>query len=89
MLRYPRQQEVQTPEMHEKYEVIQQAIAKEEEGDRAYDPERDGEEVPVRPFFLTHAVCIALAMVLVVVVEFSCVASRSKIIVCCVNNAIN
>ena len=61
--------------MTEKYNVIQTAIAREEQGDQAYDPERDGTEAPKRPFYLTHAVMIALAVVLVVVVELSCVAS--------------
>ena len=66
---------IDTPQSNEKFEVIQSAIAKEEEGDRGYDPERDGKEAPVRPFMLTHAVTIALAMVLVVVVEMACIAS--------------
>ena len=66
-----------TPEFNEKYDVIKSAIAREEEGDKAYDPERDGTEAPQRPFCLTHAVCISLAMVLVVVVEMACVASKS------------
>lgn len=47
----------------EKAQVIKSAIAREEEGDKAYDPERDGIEAPHRPFYLTHAVCIACAMV--------------------------
>lgn len=47
----------------EKAQVIRTAIAREEEGDKAYDPERDGLEAPHRPFYLTHAVCIACAMV--------------------------
>ena len=62
----------------EKFDVIKTAIAREEEGDKAYDPERDGTEAPKRPFKLTHAVCISLAMVLVVVVECACVASKSS-----------
>ena len=66
---------METPQSSEKFGVIQSAIAKEEEGDRAYDPEKDGKEAPLRPFMLTHAVCIALAMVLVVVVEMACIAS--------------
>jgi hypothetical protein len=64
------------PEYYEKFGVIRQAIAREEEGDRAFDPERDGAVAPTRPFCLTHALCIALAMVLVVLVELSCVASE-------------
>ena len=56
------------------FDVIQSAIAREEEGDKAYDPERDGAEAPHRPFLLWHAGCIALAMVLVVLVEFACIA---------------
>lgn len=66
----------QRPGSGKKLEVIQSAIAREEEGDKAYDPERDGKEAPRRPFMLTHAVCISLAMVLVVVVELACVASK-------------
>lgn len=69
-------QNLQQPELAEKFSVIQTAIAREEEGDQAYDAERDGTEAPKRPFYLTHAVMIALAMVLVVVVELSCVASK-------------
>ena len=69
-------QKMSMEEPNEKYDVFKSAIAREEEGDRAYDPERDGTEAPKRPFMLTHAVCIALAMVLVVVVELACVASK-------------
>lgn len=71
---------METPQSSEKFEVIQTAIAKEEEGDRAYDPEKDGKEAPVRPFMLTHAVCIACAMVLVVVVEMACIASKFPVL---------
>lgn len=56
------------------FDVIQTAIAREEEGDKAYDPEKDGTEIPHRPLLLWHAGVIGLAMVLVVVVEFACVA---------------
>lgn len=56
------------------FDVIQTAIAKEEEGDKAYDPEKDGTDVPQRPLLLWHAGVISLAMVLVVVVEFACIA---------------
>lgn len=66
-----------TPVPSEKFEVIKTAIAREEEGDQAYDPERDGAEAPKRPFLLTHAVMVSLAVTLVVVVEFACVASKS------------
>ena len=68
--------EISTPESNQKLDAIQIAIAKEEEGDQAYDPEKDGKEAPTRKFMLTHAVCIAIAMVLVVVVEMACVASK-------------
>jgi hypothetical protein len=68
--------DVHPPELGEKFKVIQAAIAREDEGDRAYDAERDGTEAPKRPFYLVHAVMVALAMVLVVVVELSCVASK-------------
>ncbi|EMC92654.1 hypothetical protein BAUCODRAFT_151069 [Baudoinia panamericana UAMH 10762] len=63
-----------TPEWNEKYDVIRTAIAREEMGDKAYDPERDGKEAPKRPLVLVHALCIGLAMVLVVVVEMACIA---------------
>ena len=66
----------QTPERKEKYDVIQTAIAREEEGDAAYDPERDGREAPKRPFLLTHAVMCGLAVILVIVVEFACISSE-------------
>lgn len=62
------------PDFHEKYDVIKTAIAREEEGDKAYDPEKDGKEAPQRPFLLVHAACISLAMVLVVIVEMACIA---------------
>ncbi|TKA53497.1 hypothetical protein B0A55_12355 [Friedmanniomyces simplex] len=62
------------PEWNEKYDVIKSAIAREEEGDKAYDPEKDGTHAPKRPFLLVHAACIGSAMVLVVVVEMACVA---------------
>ena len=47
-----------TPPMHmnekqkEQFEVIQTAIAREEEGEKAYDPEKDGTEIPHRPLLL-------------------------------------
>ena len=68
-----------TPVQSEKFEVIKTAIAREEEGDQAYDPERDGVEAPHRPFLLTHAFMVSLAMILVVVVEFACIASKCGI----------
>lgn len=58
----------------EQFEVIQTAIAREEEGEKAYDPEKDGTEIPHRPLLLWHAGVIGLAMVLVVIVEFACIA---------------
>lgn len=54
--------------------VVESAIEKEDLGDRLFDPERDGLEVPKRPFLLTHAVIVGSAMILVVVVEMACVA---------------
>lgn len=69
-----------TPTVHmtekekEQFDVIQTAIAREEEGEKAYDPEKDGTEIPHRPLLLWHAGVIGLAMILVVVVEFACVA---------------
>jgi hypothetical protein len=61
------------PVVNEKVTVIQAAIEQEELGDKAYDPEKD-QGVPKRPFLLTHAMVIGLAMVLVVVVEMACIA---------------
>ena len=69
---------MQTPQSTEKFEIIQSAIAVEDEGDRAYDPEKDGKEAPPRPFMLTHAITISFAIVLVVVVELACIASKSR-----------
>lgn len=63
-----------TPHLNEKLQVVESALEKEDQGDRLFDPERDGLEVPKRPFLLTHAVVIGTAMILVVVVEMACVA---------------
>jgi len=60
--------------MNEKANRVQAAVEKEEMGNKIYDPERDGTGVPTRPFLLSHAVMIGLAMALVVVVEMACVA---------------
>ncbi|KAF1811332.1 hypothetical protein P152DRAFT_515290 [Eremomyces bilateralis CBS 781.70] len=62
------------PIISEKVGVIQAAIKREEEGDQAFDPEKDGDAPPKRQMLLTHAVIIGLAMVLVVVVEMACLA---------------
>jgi hypothetical protein len=61
------------PAVNEKVTVIQAAIEQEELGDKAYDPEKD-QGVPKRPFLLTHAMTVGLAMILVVVVEMACLA---------------
>ena len=61
-------------EFSEKIDVIETALAKEDEGDRAFDPEKDGLEAPKRPFLLTHALLVSLAVILAVVVEMACVA---------------
>ncbi|KAK0664079.1 hypothetical protein DIS24_g683 [Lasiodiplodia hormozganensis] len=60
--------------LDEKRRVIDTALEREDQGDKFFDPERDGLEVPKRPFLLTHAVIVGLAMILVVVVEMACVA---------------
>lgn len=60
--------------MYEKADIVRAAVEKEELGTKLYDPERDGTGVPKRPFLLSHAVMIGLAMALVVVVEMACVA---------------
>jgi hypothetical protein len=49
-------------------------LEKEERGNRHYDPEKQKDEDFQRPFLLTHAITIGLAMILVVVVEMACVA---------------
>jgi len=60
---------------NEKIGVVESAIKWEEDGDKIYDPEKDGPGgPPPRPFLLTHSVIIALSVVLVVVVELACVA---------------
>lgn len=60
--------------MMEKLDVIQTAIEKEQQGDKLFDPEKDGQEVPVRRFLLNHALLVGLALVLVVLVEMACIA---------------
>lgn len=60
--------------MNEKIGVVQTAIEREEQGDKIFDPEKEGHEPPKRPFLITHALIIGLAMVLVVVVEMACLA---------------
>lgn len=54
--------------------VIQNAIEREVLGDQLFDPEKDGMEPPKRPFLLVHALSVAVAFILVVVVEMACVA---------------
>jgi hypothetical protein len=65
------------PEMNEKLAIVQAAMNKEEHGHKLYDPEK-GDNDMHRPFLLSHAIQIGLAMVLVVVVEMACVAKVSK-----------
>ncbi|KAH0543419.1 hypothetical protein FGG08_002277 [Glutinoglossum americanum] len=62
------------PAMNENISAIQAAIEREEQGDRVFDPEKESQEVPKRPFLLTHAVVIGLSMILVLVVEMACIA---------------
>lgn len=64
--------------LDEKRRVIDTALEREDQGDKFFDPERDGLEVPKRPFLITHAVIVGLAMILVVVVEMACVAKVGK-----------
>ncbi|KAF1992476.1 hypothetical protein K402DRAFT_416135 [Aulographum hederae CBS 113979] len=61
-------------EMSEKMQAVHSAIEIEKQGDKIFDPEKDGEAPPPRPFLLTHACVVGLAMVLVVVVEMACIA---------------
>jgi len=63
--------------MNEKIGVIQSAIEREEQGDKVFDPELEGQEAPKRPFLLAHAMIIGMAMILVVVVEMACIAKVS------------
>lgn len=58
----------------EKVAIIEAAINKETEGDKVFDPEKDGLAPPKRPFLLNHAISVAVAMTLVVIVEMACVA---------------
>jgi hypothetical protein len=60
--------------MLEKLDAIQVAIDKEEIGSKLYDPENAKPGDFDRPFLLTHAITIGLAIVLVIVVEMACVA---------------
>jgi hypothetical protein len=59
---------------NEKLGVVHAAIEKEQLGSKYYDPEKQKDSDFDRPFLLTHAMMIGLAMVLVVVVEMACVA---------------
>lgn len=58
----------------EKISIVHAALEKEELGNKHYDPEKQKDSDFNRPFLLTHAVMVGLAMVLVVVVEMACVA---------------
>jgi hypothetical protein len=62
------------PATNEKLGIVQAALEKEELGNKHYDPEKQKDEDFERPFLLTHAIMVGLAMVLVVVVEMACVA---------------
>ncbi len=64
------------PELWEKFAIVQAAMTKEEHGHKMYDPET-GDADMERPFLLTHAVMVGLAMILVVTVEMACVAKVS------------
>ncbi|KAF2709488.1 hypothetical protein K504DRAFT_455200 [Pleomassaria siparia CBS 279.74] len=60
-------------EMTEKIGAINRAIEVEEMGDKAFDPEKEM-EIPERKFLLIHSVTIAIAIILVIVVEMACLA---------------
>jgi hypothetical protein len=62
------------PATNEKLAVVHAALEKEERGNKHFDPEKQKDEDFDRPFLLTHAIMVGLAMVLVVVVEMACVA---------------
>jgi cellulose synthase/poly-beta-1,6-N-acetylglucosamine synthase-like glycosyltransferase len=64
--------------MDEKLGVIQAALEKEEQGDKAFDPENESQEAPKRPFMLIHACMIGLSIILCIVVEMACVAKMLR-----------
>jgi hypothetical protein len=64
------------PELNEKLAIVWAAMTKEEHGHKLYDPEKGDTDLE-RPFLLTHAFMVGIAMILVVTVEMACVAKVS------------
>jgi hypothetical protein len=64
------------PELSEKLAIVLAAMTKEEHGHKLYDPEKGDTDLE-RPFLLTHAFMVGIAMILVVIVEMACVAKVS------------
>lgn len=74
LLPYLPQSALQNSSVMEKLNIIQTAVEKEQQGDKAFDPEREGEEAPKRKMLLNHALVVGASIVLVVVVEMACIA---------------
>ncbi|KAK7885195.1 hypothetical protein LTR67_010686 [Exophiala xenobiotica] len=71
---YLPQSALQDAVVQEKINVIHNALEKEEQGDKVFDPEKEGQEAPRRKMLLNHAIMVGFAMILVVVVEMACIA---------------
>lgn len=78
ILPYLPQGAFQDSTLQEKVHAIQSALEKEQQGDKAFDPEKEGQEAPERKFLLNHALMVGFAMVLTVTVEMACIAKMVR-----------